>query len=223
MINIPRYFIDNIGVVPTNELTIFNHSLNSSQNHLRFIIFVTSTLNNNDIFTRIFQNPNLKRLNRGLTYNYQNNNYTLMHLSISQYFKKSQTKHILISTYIDSDDIFEIENQENVFANYVLPWGTKRVDKWARTTRAININTGVVSEPYSLPQQVVIDSLNKIIAAVNLMAFNTTDIELVTKEFKQLRKNGIALNRDEIEAYLMTHTNHYSWTFVKQFRTHSRI
>lgn len=146
-----------------------------------------------------------------------------MHFSISQYLKNSQTKHILISTYIDSDDIFEIENKENIYANNVLPWGTNRVEKWARTTGAININTRVVSELYSLPQQAVIDSLNKIIATVNLMAFNTTDMESVKREFKQLRKNGIVLNRDEIEAYLMTHTNHYSWTFVKQFRIHSRI
>lgn len=221
MIQIPRYYIENTGVISTNERTIVNRAINLG-NRPNLIIFITPFLDNSDIFKRLFPTINEKIFKSGVTLK-DLNNLNIRQASYSQYLKTPFGNHVLISTYLDSEKIFDLEDIERAFANFVLPWGTTRVEKWARTTGAININTGLALDPYSVPQREVIDSLNKIMASVNLSGFSTIDMELVKREFKQLRKSGIVLNREEIEAYVMTHTHHFSWTFVKQLRKHSGI
>jgi len=223
MINIPRYYIENAAFPnEDNEKIILGKALGFAQTGPKRIIFVTSMLDQNDIFKRIFRGVDVKKIRNGIFIKEYNNLY-LRHISYSQYLRNGPDPHVLISLYIDSDKIFELEDKEIANANYVLPWGTTGVEKWAKTSGAINLASGLALDPYPFPQQVVIDSMNKIMNSVNTLGFNSTDIELVKNEIKQLKNNGIELNRDEIEAYLIQRTPHFVWKFIKEFRKHSRI
>lgn len=222
MRTIPRYFIENNGVNVANEQAILSHALAQYQNDSKLIIFVTPTLENTQIFERLFTGKDVKIFINGVRLTNQNN-IVVKHVSFAQYFKNPPSSHVLISTFIDSERIFELEDKEIAIANYVLPSATDRIEKWAKTTRAINIVSGAMLDAYPLPQQEIIDSINRIMVSVNPSGFSTDDMALVKREFRALRNNGIQLNRDEIEAYAITLVDHFAWGFVKQIRNHAKI
>ena len=97
------------------------------------------------------------------------------------------------------------------------------IEKWARTTQALEITTNNPLLIYPLPSQPVITSIQTILSTVNVTGLSATDIQLIKNEFKALRNNNVSLDRDEIEAYLMQQVNYGAWEFILEFRKYSKI
>jgi len=203
-----RFYNDNTGPVAEEEIKIFQKALDvfDELTEVNEITVLIHTKNNTGYLERIFEGKNINPLFKGVAVGGKYPVKIETTRTIDDSYKKSR---VLMCFGLKSDEISKYEDFRSVKAILAHQWVSPDVLDWAKSRRAINIDTGIAIEGHNSPNIIVQKALIELTNSINLVTGIThpMDNELCKTFLRALKKYNYDLNPIEIFSFLTVDMN----------------
>ena len=199
-----RYYCDNEGINPTNENISIKWGIQLAKeiSDIEEICLLIHTKRNTGYFERVFSPSQLKLLWNGLKLAPEIPPLRIKTLKSLNDFR--QTK-IVITFGLDSNEIFQVDDNYSVLGIIAHPWLKDSVLHWARTWGSKEIISQAETNTYPLPNKVVINAFDDLTQSINMSSgiSHWMDEKDCKTYLRALYKYKYTLNENEIFAYLV--------------------
>jgi len=189
----------------------FACKLANNESNIQKIILYIANKQSTGWFERIYNKETVKKLFNGIKFENCPAIFKFETIKTIKKIYSDVASTIVISCGMNSNELFEIDEFQNINYIIAIPWLFEATEKWIRTWHAINLENKKADKTYPEPNCIIKTALKELTDSINI----TTGIQHSLDEhraktyLRALHKYEEALEPEIISAYLIRELN---WT-----------
>jgi hypothetical protein len=200
-----KFYTENIGPIQENEKASFAKAVEICRDNpdIEQIILLIHTSKNTGYVDRVFSKNAVKGLFKGVS---MGAGLPSVKIETVRTINDDGINKVIVAYGLRSDELFKLDDFENVSAIIAHHWNEDGVKDWAQTWAATEILSRNESEKVSYPDTVVQAAFKDLTGSINLSTgiTHSDDNDRCKTYLRALNKYEHDLNPKEINAYLIT-------------------